>query len=69
MNTTFRMRNTITAFLDTGLATVLLALFLMPFLYMILSSLKTNQQMTQLESPIWPASQKGGVLWTPMAWW
>jgi multiple sugar transport system permease protein len=39
----------------TSFATILLGLFLMPFLYMIFTSLKTNTQMTQAGSPIWPA--------------
>jgi ABC-type glycerol-3-phosphate transport system permease component len=34
---------------------VLLALFLSPFFYMIFSSLKTKEQMSQLGSPVWPA--------------
>ncbi len=50
-----RQRNTLNSILVTTLATALLALFLMPFLYMILTSLKTNQQMTLVGTPIWPA--------------
>ncbi len=52
---TFRTRNAIKMLLITGLTTLILAVFLMPFLYMILTSLKTNEQMTLLGSPIWPA--------------
>jgi len=52
---TTRTRNTVRSILVTGLAAVLLALFLMPFLYMILTSLKTAKQMTLVGAPIWPA--------------
>ncbi len=39
----------------TGFATVILALFLMPFLYMIFTSLKTQTQVATTGAPIWPA--------------
>lgn len=39
----------------TAFATVLLALFLMPFLYMIFTSLKTQTQVATTGAPIWPA--------------
>jgi multiple sugar transport system permease protein len=52
---TTRTRNTITAALITLFATVLLAVFLMPFLYMVFTSLKSTAQLAQLGSPIWPA--------------
>ncbi len=52
---TTRTRNAINSTLVTGFAVVLLALFLMPFLYMILTSLKTSVQMTLVGAPIWPA--------------
>ncbi|MGZ6316628.1 MAG: carbohydrate ABC transporter permease [Anaerolineales bacterium] len=39
----------------TALTTVLLALFLMPFLYMIFTSLKTQTQVATTGAPIWPA--------------
>lgn len=42
-------------FFVTGFAVAVLALFLMPFLYMIFTSLKTNRQMTISGAPIWPA--------------
>ena len=39
----------------TTFATVVLALFLMPFLYMIFTSLKTQTQVATTGAPIWPA--------------
>src|SRR5436309_14412665 len=44
-----------TAFI-TAFTAALLALFLMPFLYMLLTSLKTKAQITVLGSPIYPAA-------------
>ena len=41
----------------TGLALFLLAAFLSPFLFMVFTSLKSPQQMSALDSPIWPAKQ------------
>jgi multiple sugar transport system permease protein len=40
----------------TAFAAACLALFLIPFLYMIFSSLKTHTQMTTVNSPLWPAA-------------
>ncbi len=40
----------------TLLAAVLLALFLSPFLYMVFTSLKTQEQISIIGSPIWPAA-------------
>ncbi len=40
----------------TAFTAALLALFLMPFLYMILTSLKTKAQISVLGSPIYPAA-------------
>ncbi len=40
----------------TAFTAALLALFLMPFLYMVLTSLKTKEQLTVLGSPIYPAA-------------
>jgi multiple sugar transport system permease protein len=59
MNATIRKANIgkiANPVLVTGITTILLALFLMPFLYMIFTSLKTNAQMTQSNAPIWPAA-------------
>ncbi len=39
----------------TTFTTVLLALFLMPFLYMVFTSLKTQTQVATTGAPIWPA--------------
>ncbi len=39
----------------TVFTTAILAIFLLPFLYMIFTSLKTKTQIFQLGSPIWPA--------------
>ena len=39
----------------TVFAAACLGIFLIPFLYMIFSSLKTHTQMTILNSPLWPA--------------
>lgn len=39
----------------TTFTTVLLALFLMPFLYMVFTSLKTQTQIATTGAPIWPA--------------
>jgi multiple sugar transport system permease protein len=40
----------------TIFATACLAIFLIPFLYMIFTSLKTHNQMTALNAPLWPAA-------------
>ncbi len=49
-------RNTGNTILTTGFAAIILALFLMPFVYMIFTSLKTADQITVLGTPIWPAA-------------
>jgi len=41
----------------TGLTLLLLAAFLSPFLFMVFTSLKSPQQMSAMDSPIWPAKQ------------
>jgi ABC-type glycerol-3-phosphate transport system permease component len=50
-----RMKKNLNATLVTGVAAILLAIFLMPFLYMILTSLKTPNQFMILGSPFYPA--------------
>jgi multiple sugar transport system permease protein len=40
----------------TAFAAACLGIFLIPFLYMILTSLKTHNQMTEMNAPIWPAA-------------
>jgi multiple sugar transport system permease protein len=42
------------SWLITALSALALAMFLMPFLYMVLTSLKTDAQITEANSPIWP---------------
>ena len=51
------LRRGINPVLVTLLTIVLLAVFLMPFLYMIFTSLKTPNQFAAAGSPIWPAEQ------------
>jgi multiple sugar transport system permease protein len=46
----------------TAFAAACLAIFLIPFLYMIFSSLKTHAQMTALNAPLWPAANPKFVL-------
>jgi multiple sugar transport system permease protein len=46
----------------TAFAAACLAIFLLPFLYMIVSSLKTHAQMTALNAPIWPATNPSFTL-------
>lgn len=41
----------------TGLALFLLAMFLSPFLFMVFTAMKSPQQMSALDAPIWPAKQ------------
>ncbi|TLN24023.1 hypothetical protein FDZ74_03220, partial [bacterium] len=41
----------------TGLSLFLLAMFLSPFLFMVFTALKSPQQMSAMDSPIWPAKQ------------
>ncbi len=50
-----KLRDRIYTTLTTSFATLLLALFLMPFLFMVLTAFKTPEQMTAQNSPIWPA--------------
>jgi multiple sugar transport system permease protein len=60
MNTALRWHNVRKAgnysFVTTFSAAIL-AIFLMPFLYMIFMSLKTPEQISQAQSPIWPAKR------------
>ena len=50
-----KFRNGMSSAFITVFTAALLALFLMPFLYMTLTSLKTEAQITVLGSPIYPA--------------
>src|SRR5512136_1472220 len=54
----FRSRSPRGAFKSVGvtlLAVVLLIAFLTPLVYMLFTSLKTKEQMSQLGTPLWPA--------------
>ncbi len=60
MNATARLhrskiRRAMTSTFVTAFAAAILVIYLIPFLYMILTSLKTKQQMTVMGTPIWPA--------------
>jgi multiple sugar transport system permease protein len=55
-NARARLAKQVSPVLITGFAVIILALFLMPFLYMIFTSLKTSGQMTQSSAPLWPAA-------------
>lgn len=41
----------------TGLSIFVLSMFLSPFLFMVFTALKSPQQMSAMDSPIWPAKQ------------
>ncbi len=51
----FNYRLALNTVLVTGLTIFLLALFLSPFAFMVFTSLKTQEQLTVLGAPIWPA--------------
>ena len=51
-----KTRNGLNSTFITIFTAALLALFLLPFLYMMLTSLKTKAQITVLGSPIYPAA-------------
>jgi len=50
------VKKTVNSILVTGFTTIILAVFLSPFLYMIFTSLKTQAQQSVPSSPIWPAA-------------
>jgi multiple sugar transport system permease protein len=50
----WKFRKKVSPAFITAITIILLGIFLMPFLYMIFTSLKSNAQMTQSGSPIWP---------------
>lgn len=56
------LKKTLNTFFITAFTTVILALFLSPFLYMIFTSLKSTEQMTVIGSPIWPAKSVPYIL-------
>src|SRR5512140_1246535 len=50
-----KLRNGMNTLFVTVFTSAILAIFLMPFLYMTMTSLKTKAQITVLGSPIYPA--------------
>lgn len=50
------LANGLNSFFVTSLVIAILALFLMPFLFMVLTSLKTTEQISIIGGPIWPAA-------------
>jgi multiple sugar transport system permease protein len=52
-----KLRNFMNPVVVTLLTSLMLALFLMPFLYMVLTSLKSPNQFAAIGAPIWPAEQ------------
>ncbi len=53
---TRKIKNTLHAILVTGGSLILLALYLSPFLFMIFTSMKSPEQMSAVNAPIWPAA-------------
>lgn len=51
-------KKVVRALLVTGITLLLLALFLSPFLFMVFTSMKSPQQMSAVDAPIWPAKQE-----------
>ncbi|MBN2385397.1 MAG: carbohydrate ABC transporter permease [Anaerolineales bacterium] len=51
-----KLKKGLNATFVTTVTAAVLAIFLMPFLYMILTSLKTQTQITILGAPFWPAA-------------
>lgn len=49
------LTNGLNSLFVTSLVLAILALFLMPFLFMIMTSLKTTEQISIVGGPIWPA--------------
>jgi multiple sugar transport system permease protein len=55
MNTQTKLRNAASSTFITTLTLAILVLFLAPFAFMIFTSLKTQDQITIVGAPIWPA--------------
>jgi multiple sugar transport system permease protein len=53
-----KMRERTNTILLTGMGLIVLAVFLMPLMYGIVTSLKTDNQITTLGAPWWPASAR-----------
>jgi multiple sugar transport system permease protein len=51
-----RFKKAVPSIMVTGVTTILLILFLIPFGYMIMTSLKTQAQFTLPNAPIWPVA-------------
>ena len=51
-----KLRKHLNSTFVTAFSAACLALFLVPFLYMILTSVKTHTQMTFVNAPLWPAA-------------
>jgi multiple sugar transport system permease protein len=56
--TSKKLREGINSVLLTGLGLVMLGIFLLPLVYGIVTSLKTDQQITALGAPWWPATAR-----------
>lgn len=56
------LKKTLNSILVTGFTTIILALFLSPFLFMVFTSLKSSIQMSVIGAPIWPAESVPYVL-------
>jgi multiple sugar transport system permease protein len=57
LRTSRRLKDALKATAITGLSILLLAMFLSPFLFMVFTAMKSPQQMSALDTPIWPAKQ------------
>jgi multiple sugar transport system permease protein len=53
-----KVREGVNSLLLTGLGVVMVAIFLMPLLYGVVTSLKTDNQITTLGAPWWPATAR-----------
>lgn len=53
----FNLKNGINSLFVTLLAVALVSIFLSPFAFMVLTSLKTREQISVVGAPIWPAAQ------------
>jgi multiple sugar transport system permease protein len=53
-----KIRKTATSFIITGIAVATLGLFLVPMIYGIVTSLKTDSQFSKTGAPWWPATEE-----------
>ncbi len=56
------IKKALNSFFVTAFTTLILALFLSPFLYMVFTLLKSTEQMTVIGSPIWPGKSEPYIL-------